>query len=208
MFRVRKLTNEMVAAAADGSGEALARILRAVPSWVRRDLRRLAENDSALHGEMDDFIQEVLIAVANGVKRLERRTVSGMRSYVGGIVRRKWPAWNNGRRPRLSIDLPAGPGSSCPPLREALPISGTSPTSAVTHAEGVALLLLEMERLSPNECAALRLRYNEGMRIAEIAGRLGKSREAVAMLVVRARRKLRERLTSVRGSEGSSDAVA
>jgi RNA polymerase sigma factor (sigma-70 family) len=208
MLGMRKLTNEMVVAAADGSGEALARILRAVPSWVRCDLRRLAENDNALYGEMEDFTQEVLLAVAKGVKRLERPTVSGMRSYVGGIVRRKWPTWSNGRRPRLSIDLPAGPGSSCPPLRDALPVSDTSPTSAVRRAEKVARIQSEMEQLSLNERAALKLRYNKGMRIAEIANRLGRSPEAVAMLIVRARRKLRERLTSIRGNESSSDALA
>jgi RNA polymerase sigma factor (sigma-70 family) len=65
-----------------------------------------------------------------------------------------------------------------------------------------------MERLSLDERAALKLRYNKGMRIAEIANRLGRSPEAVAMLIVRARRKLRERLTSIRGNESSSDALA
>jgi RNA polymerase sigma-70 factor (ECF subfamily) len=60
--------------------------------------------------------------------------------------------------------------------------------------EQAVVLTLALEELPADQREAVRLRHLEGLPLAEIADRLGRSEDAVAGLLKRGMRTLRERL--------------
>ncbi|MEM9646385.1 MAG: sigma-70 family RNA polymerase sigma factor, partial [Planctomycetota bacterium] len=74
---------------------------------------------------------------------------------------------------------------------------GTSSPSGAAIREEAALELLEaLHELPEMQAEAIRLRYMEGLPLAEIVERLGKSDTAVAGLLKRGLQKLRDRFQS------------
>ncbi len=70
-------------------------------------------------------------------------------------------------------------------LPEDAPSTDTSPSGGAEKAERAARLRDALADLPGDQGEALRLRYLEGLSVAETAGRLGKSEGAVKMLVSR-----------------------
>jgi RNA polymerase sigma-70 factor (ECF subfamily) len=69
-----------------------------------------------------------------------------------------------------------------------------SPSARAMANEQAVVLTLALEELPPDQREAVRLRHLEGLPLAEIADRLGRSEDAVAGLLKRGMRTLRERL--------------
>jgi RNA polymerase sigma-70 factor (ECF subfamily) len=72
-----------------------------------------------------------------------------------------------------------------------LPGSTTSPSGVAIRAEAVVALLDALHQLPETQAEAIRLRYMEGLPLAEIVERMGKSDTAVAGLLKRGLQKLR-----------------
>jgi RNA polymerase sigma-70 factor (ECF subfamily) len=72
-----------------------------------------------------------------------------------------------------------------------LPGSTTSPSGVAIRQEAVLSLMSSLHQLPENQAEAIRLRYMEGLTLAEIVERMGKSETAVAGLLKRALQKLR-----------------
>lgn len=73
-----------------------------------------------------------------------------------------------------------------------LPGSTTSPSGVVIRSEAVVELLAALHNLPETQAEAIRLRYMEGLTLAEIVERMGKSDTAVAGLLKRGLKKLRD----------------
>jgi len=73
-----------------------------------------------------------------------------------------------------------------------LPGSTTSPSRKAIRAESVKQLFDALHGIPETQAEAIRLRYLEGLTLAEIVDRLGKSETAVAGLLKRGLQKLRE----------------
>lgn len=73
----------------------------------------------------------------------------------------------------------------------ALPGSKTSPSGVAIRGEAVMALLAALHELPETQAEAIRLRYMEGLPLAEIVERMGKSDTAVAGLLKRGLQKLR-----------------
>ena len=87
--------------------------------------------------------------------------------------------------PAAGKDSAAAAGSSnCP---EAPPV----PSGVAIRAEAVVALLEALHQLPETQAEAIRLRYMEGLPLAEIVERMGKSDTAVAGLLKRGLQKLR-----------------
>lgn len=69
-----------------------------------------------------------------------------------------------------------------------------SPSARAMANEQAVVLTLALEELPADQREAVRFRYLEGLPLAEIADRLGRSEDAVAGLLKRGMRTLRERL--------------
>lgn len=73
----------------------------------------------------------------------------------------------------------------------ALPGSKTSPSGVAIRGEAVMAMLTALHQLPETQAEAIRLRYMEGLPLAEIVERMGKSDTAVAGLLKRGLQKLR-----------------
>ncbi len=73
-----------------------------------------------------------------------------------------------------------------------LPGSTTSPSGVVIRQEAVMALFAALHQLPETQAEAIRLRYMEGLVLAEIVERMGKSDTAVAGLLKRGLQKLRK----------------
>ena len=72
-----------------------------------------------------------------------------------------------------------------------LPGSTTSPSGVAIRAEAVVALFNALHQLPETQAEAIRLRYMEGLPLAQIVERMGKSDTAVAGLLKRGLQKLR-----------------
>lgn len=72
-----------------------------------------------------------------------------------------------------------------------LPGSTTSPSGVAIRGEAVVALMEALHQLPETQAEAIRLRYMEGLALAEIVERMGKSDTAVAGLLKRGLKKLR-----------------
>ena len=73
-----------------------------------------------------------------------------------------------------------------------MPGSTTSPSRRVMREEAALAMLDALAQLPENQAEAVRLRYMEGLSLAEICERMGKTEMAAAGLLKRGLRKLRE----------------
>ncbi len=86
---------------------------------------------------------------------------------------------------------PVGKDSAAGGWIQQLPGSTTSPSGVAIRAEAVVALLEALHQLPETQAEAIRLRYMEGLPLAEIVDRTGKSDTAVAGLLKRGLQKLR-----------------
>jgi RNA polymerase sigma-70 factor, ECF subfamily len=107
------------------------------------------------------------------------------------------------RNASREVQYGAGVASSSEqPLVNLVPSETTSPSQRVMRDEVAASLAISLKRLPETQAEAIRLRYLEGCSLRDIAERMSKSELAVAGLLKRGLRSLRDEL--VIDSESSS----
>jgi len=151
----------MVAAQA-GHGGAYQRLLAEISDWLHRYFQRRLP-----HGEVDDAVQETLLAVHRRRHTYDDRYPLG--AWLAAIAKRKWidQLRSLGRRPteELSDDLAIGDHES-----------------AVTSASVLASLL---DELRPAQAQAIMLVKLQGYSIEEASRQTGLSVSAVKMNIHR-----------------------
>jgi RNA polymerase sigma factor (sigma-70 family) len=203
MLGAAQLSDEVVRAAAEGSQPHLDQIAQAVAAQVRIMAAARLSPDPNRYDAIDDVAQASLYALVTGIHRLETRTVAGLRAFLSSIVSRKVVDHLRevARRtrapgsPRASLDSTVSALPEAGPLWEFLSADGSSPASAAARAESVEKLLAELGRLKPEYREIVTLAFFDQLPTAEIAQRLGISRPAASMLLIRALRTLRRNLT-------------
>lgn len=160
-----------IQAARNGDRGALERILAA----SRRDLRRYAEYHCVVN-DVEDAVQESLLSASHYIKRL--RAVEAFSSWMFRIVKRECNRMKRGVRHLQGDPVPL----------EILPQQTPAQPDLVRDLAGC------LESLPSHYREILLLRDMEGMTIAELAERLGLTREAVKARLHRARVLAREYL--------------
>jgi RNA polymerase sigma-70 factor (ECF subfamily) len=79
-------------------------------------------------------------------------------------------------------------------LEALLAVEKSSPEQLAIRQEQLLHLAEALDRLAPDQRNAVELRYLQGLSVADVARQLDKSREAVAKLLVRGLKRLRELL--------------
>ena len=198
---VSTLTDATVAAAADGTPGEKARVLGVVAPQVRlMVLARLSAAPDRMC-DVEDVSQAALTGLTTALSRLENRTVGGLKAYVSGIVAHKVsdflrtkPAERRGR-PGVSLDSTVAGFSSPGPLWQFLSASGTSPLSAADRTDQIMRLMEELGQLKPEHREVITLAFFDQLPTSEVAANLRVSRPAAAMLLLRAVKALRRRMT-------------
>ncbi len=184
-------------AARRGDGLALAKLLALhhPQLWARADARM----DPALKAKTspDDLLQEVYLQVYRLIGNFENRGPGAFLGWVQRILDRKLIDARRAAHRRLrDVDREIGAGcnasdsSYCNLLDRLYADSGT-PSRVVRRQEAVDALPACLVDLPEAQREVIRLRFIEGLCVADVARRLGKSEAAVVALGQRALAALR-----------------
>ena len=131
--------------------------------------------------EVEDVLQETLLQAFQSIRRFEWRGEESFFRWLGGIVEHQ--ILNEVRTRRRDGKV----GFELDVLRD-----DTSPSKGVRRDERFSRLQESLESLSPERREVILLARIEGLQIKEIARRWNRSPDAVAHLLFRALRKLKE----------------
>jgi RNA polymerase sigma factor (sigma-70 family) len=209
-FEVTTITDEMVRAATNGSAVDRGLLLgRLAPQLRAMVLVRLAPSQNQWHA-VDDLAQQATASVAQGLPGLRNPTTAALNAYASTVVTRAVANFlrqraSNGVSSSHSLDSSIhGPGGSVF-LRDLLSASSLTPGAAAVQAEDMQRVILALGNLKPDYREIITLAFFDQLGLAEIADCLGLSRPAASMLLTRAMKTLRRRLTGSGTAEGSDD---
>ena len=140
--------------------------------------------------EVDDLLQEVFLAAAKDIGGVTYRSPGSFMSWLARIAdhliadeaRSQARQKRNAELVRFrSVGNPGGPE----------PVDPTTPSRIFTQNESIENLLARLDALPPDYRQAILLAKVQGLSSAEMAAQMGRSREAVAVLLHRALQRLR-----------------
>jgi RNA polymerase sigma-70 factor (ECF subfamily) len=134
----------------------------------------------------EDVVQETCLEAARKLHSFEAQGPESFYRWLAAIARFKV---NEAARARRAMKRAAEA-----PLDAEPPSPATSPSGRAIKAESAARLAAAIESLPADQAEAIRLRWLEGLSVADAAALLGKSAPAVKGLVARGLATLAERL--------------
>ncbi|HKW35366.1 MAG TPA: sigma-70 family RNA polymerase sigma factor [Candidatus Acidoferrum sp.] len=147
-----------------------------------------------LHGrmEVDDILQEVFVAAAQGLGRFTYQTPGSFMAWLSRIADHAIvdAARHENRRKRSPEELVRFKSESNPNGPE--PVDFRTPSQLFAQQESVQMLLRKLDTLPAEYREVILLAKFEGLTTGEISERLGKSRESVALTLHRALKRFRE----------------
>ncbi len=189
---VQDKTQELVMLAKGGDESALAQLCGAYAERIRRiiRLRMGAELRSKL--ESMDIVQDAMMVALRGLDRFNYRTEGDFLRWLCGIAENqirggldRFHAAKRDIRREAPLD-PGAAGTESGPQIAAGPMVTTTPSVIFSRSEDLDRLERAMDALKPEYREVIVLAKVEGLSYQETATRLGKSPEAVGMLLSRA----------------------
>jgi RNA polymerase sigma-70 factor (ECF subfamily) len=191
---------QLLAAARRGDAEARGRLLESYRSYLTL-LARL-EIDRRLQGKADpaDLVQETFLEAHRDLDRFrgttEKEFLTWLRqvlvSNLANLVRRYLRT--KGRDVRLERDLAIELDESSRALDRGLVAHQSTPSQQAARHELAVQLADALEKLPADYREVIILRHLEDLRFPEVAGRMGRTTEAVKKLWARALLRLRNSL--------------
>ena len=193
----RSQTETWIVAAKRGDRLALAKLLATCDPRLRA--RAEARLDAALKAKRgpDDLLQEAYLEVVRRIDRFEGHSVGSFISWVQVILDHKLiDARRAAHCQARDIDreVPAATATDSDSywnLFDHVYADSGTPSRVVRRQEALGALLASISGLSEAHRQVLQLRFLDGLAVADIAARLGKSEAAVVALSQRALRALR-----------------
>lgn len=190
-------SKRLVDHAAAGDGAALDKLFERSLPRLRR-LLALRAGIALRHGELDDLVQE---AHLEAVRQFGAYTYQGPDSFfrwlatvalhrLANLQRMAVAQKRDPRRERLI----AGDASTIVPGAVRAVDQGPGPRTQMVGVEAEARLDAALARLSPDDREAITLARVQGLSLQEVAERMGRTRNAVALLLSRALRKLKDEM--------------
>ena len=215
MLGTADITDEQVASSVGGSEQDTDYVLRAMESQVRLMVSARLSPTPAQYHAVEEIAHLAMVGLSEGISRLERQTVAGLKAFVSGIVSRKVSDFLKRRGggdfvgpTAQSLDSTVTAISGASPLWQFLSADGTSPSSAADRADRFAWLLKELGKLKPEYREIITLAFFDQLPTREIAERMGISRPAASMQLIRAVKSLRRNMTGSSQVGGQDDSGA
>jgi len=144
------------------------------------------------HLEVDDILQEVFLAAAQGLDRFNYQTPGSFMAWLSRIADHAIvdAARHENRKKRRPGELLPFRSESNPDGPE--PPDLRTPSQVFAQQENMQVLLRKLDALPAEYREAILLAKFEGLTTGEISDRLGKSRETVALTLHRALKRFRE----------------
>jgi RNA polymerase sigma-70 factor (ECF subfamily) len=152
---------------------------------------------------VDDVLQEAYVGVFQCIRAFQQRGPGAFHAWLEKIaenrlfdmIKAQRAAKRGGDRDR--IDAPVNPATgSVVEWLEMLAVHERTPSRSAAMREAVAAVQSAMAALKDDYREALRLRYIEGLPVAEAAARMNRSEGALCLLCHRGLQQMREAMSS------------
>lgn len=156
--------------------------------------------DERLRGRLDpmDVVQTTFLEAHRDFAQFEGDNIEALLAWLRQILKNNIASAHQThlntqkRSARLESNfVGVSPSGMNQDLGDVIPSESTSPSQRAMKNEVAASLAISMNRLPEFQAEAVRLRYLEGLSLAEISRRMGKSEVAVAGLLKRGLKGLR-----------------
>ena len=190
---------ELVQQAVAGDEAALRRLLLAHHDRLAASIARQLPEDLQRILSVDDVLQEAYLVVFRKMREFEPGQAGGFRAWLttvaehrlADLIKRQRRAKRGGGRTPAE-PRPENDESTVIDMLQMLATDSRTPSREARMHEAFAAVQTALENLKGDAREALRLRYLEGLSVAELAERMGRSEGAVHMLCTRGLQSLRE----------------
>lgn len=174
-------TQVLLEKAKAGSRLAFDELIERFRDRLRSELATRLASHRGTAMEIEEILQETFVRAFESLDRFEWRGEDSFFPWLYGIAKNVIGKAVRGAHRRRHIEL-------C----ERIPADGTSPSKAVRRNERFDRLERSLKKLKPEYREVLRLIRLEGLKVKEVAVRMGRSEYAVKHLLARGIRQLRE----------------
>ena len=198
-------TTQLVIASKQGNNEALGRLLDQYRGFLLMLAHRYLSERLRRRIDPADIVQLTYLEAKRDLSAFRGETPAEFAGWLRGMLKNNVATavarhvTTQKRSVKREVDASAkaaGDDSVGGGWIHQLPGSTTSPSGIAIREESVMALLEALHQLPETQAEAIRLRYMEGLPLAEIVERMGKSDTAVAGLLKRGLQKLRTILNS------------
>jgi RNA polymerase sigma-70 factor (ECF subfamily) len=191
-------TTQLVVASKRGDNEALGRLLEQYRGYLLMLAHRYLSDRLRRRVDPADIVQLTYLEAKRDLPAFRGETPAEFAGWLRGMLKnnvatavtRHITTQKRSMKREVSASPAAGKDSGAGWIQQ-LPGSTTSPSGVAIREEAVVALLEALHQIPETQAEAIRLRYMEGLPLAEIVERMGKSDTAVAGLLKRGLQKLR-----------------
>ena len=193
-------TTQLVVASKQGNNEALGRLLEQYRGYLLMLAHRNLSEKLRRRVDPLDIVQITFLEAKRDLGSFRGESPAEFASWLRGMLKnnvatavtRHVMTQKRSIRREVNADANAQNDSAGAAWITQLPGSTTSPSGVAIKAETAVELLEALHELPETQAEAIRLRYMEGLSLAQIVERMGKSDTAVAGLLKRGLQKLRK----------------
>ena len=192
---------ELVQRVAAGDEAALRRLLLAHHDQLAASVARQLPDDLRRVLSADDVLQEAYLVAFRKIREFDPGQPGGFHAWLSRIAEHRLADLIKGHRRAkrggglTPAELRVGnDDSTVIDMLQMLAADSRTPSREARMHEAAAAVQTALENLKEENREALRLRYLEGLSVAELAERMGRSEGAVHMLCTRGLQSLREEL--------------
>ena len=192
-------TTQLVVASKRGDNEALGRLLEQYRGYLLMLAHRYLSERLRRRVDPADIVQLTYLEAKRDLPAFRGETPAEFAGWLRGMLKNNvaTTVTRHITTQKRSVKREVHPVARSPGEDsvggwfQQLPGSTTSPSGVAIRAEAVVALLEALHQLPETQAEAIRLRYMEGLPLALIVERMGKSDTAVAGLLKRGLQKLR-----------------
>lgn len=191
-------TTQLVVASKRGNNEALGRLLEQYRGYLLMLAHRYLSDRLRQRIDPLDIVQLTYLEAKRDLPQFRGETPAEFAGWLRGMLKNNVASavtrhiTTQKRSLGREVRQPGGDQESNGGWIQQLPGGSTSPSGVAIRGEAVLGLLEALHELPETQAEAIRLRYMEGLPLAEIVERMGKSDTAVAGLLKRGLKKLRD----------------
>ncbi|MFG0261645.1 MAG: sigma-70 family RNA polymerase sigma factor [Novipirellula sp. JB048] len=192
-------TTQLVVASKAGNNEALGLLLERYRGYLLMLAHRFLSARLRRRIDPADIVQTTFLEASRDLASFRGDSPAEFSSWLRGVLKnnvatavtRHVTTQKRSLRREVEGDRPSPQDPQGLGWIQQLPGSTTSPSGVAIRAEATIALLEALHQLPETQAEAIRLRYMEGLPLAEMVERMGKSDTAVAGLLKRGLQKLR-----------------
>lgn len=197
-------SHEILAKAKQGDEAAKGELLNRFRPYLNVIAQR--HLDERLQSRMDyaDVVQITFLEATRDFHHFRGDTVESLLAWLRNILRNNvstahqhhLAAQKRSARKEVTMRVSSESGGSSLGMQDMVPSESSSPSQRMMRDEASVVLATCLEQLPETQREAIRMRYLEGMSLKEISERVEKSEMAVAGLLKRGLRTLREEMAN------------